>query len=671
MKFFKLFTPFKIKDIVISNRIVMPAMHLNLADNGYMTKKLKDFYVERAKGGAGLIIVGGCYVDIYGKGLPSMISIESDDYIPKMIEFTDAVHNARDDVKICAQLYHGGRYTFPQIIGRTPISSSATYSKFSKCTPREMNIEDIKREQQAFADAALRAKKAGFDCVEICGSAGYLMDQFLSPFVNKRTDDYGGDFENRLRFPLETIETIKDTVGNDFIVGMRMAGDDFVPGSLTYKDKPPIAKAYENTGIDFINITGGWHETRTPQLTMDVPEGCYTYLADNVKKNVSIPVFASNRINDPVMAEQMLMADKADAICIGRGLIADPYLPMKAQKGDLRDIMNCIACNQGCFDNVFRMMPIACLRNARAGKEARTKLKALKEKRKVMVIGSGPAGLEAARIARIRGHEVHIFEKDEKIGGLLNVIWIPPGRNEFKRMIENYTYWIQKHKINLHLETEASIETIREFDPDVVLVATGSTPIKPPISGINGKNVFWANDVFTGDAPIGQNNVIIGGGATGIELALYIAKYGALNLEAFEFLTFYKALEPEVALRMLHKGEKRVTVLEKLPKLGSILGRTTKWVLLDKCNNLGISLITGASITEIGENYVNYTDGMGKDQVIKDVDTVYYATGVEANDDLFKEIKSLGIEVQKIGDARKPATVMEAIEKGYKTANGI
>ncbi|TFG22684.1 MAG: NADH:flavin oxidoreductase [Promethearchaeota archaeon] len=671
MKFFKLFTPLKIKDMTISNRVVMPAIHTNLAQNGYMTKKLIDFYVERAKGGAGLIIVGGCYVSIYGKGLPSMISIESDEYLPKMIEFTDAVHKAREDVKVCAQLYHGGRYTFSQIIGRTPISSSATYSIFSKTTPREMTLEDIKNEEQAFADAALRAKKAGFDCTEICGSAGYLMDQFLSPFVNKRKDEYGGDFENRLRFPLETIEAIRDAVGNDFPVGMRMAGDDFVPGSLTYKDKPPIAKAYEKAGIDFLNITGGWHETKIPQLTMDVPEGCYTYLAENIKKNVSIPVFATNRINDPVMAEQVLMAEKADAICIGRGLIADPFLPMKAQKGEIRDIMNCIACNQGCFDSVFRMMPIACLRNARAGKEARTVLKPIKEKKKVMVIGSGPAGLEAARIARIRGHEVHIFEKDDKIGGLLNLIWIPPGRNEFKRMIENYTYWIQKHRIITHLETEVTPEIVKEFNPDVVILATGSIPIKPPIKGIDRSHVFWANDVFSGDAPIGKNNVVIGGGATGIECALYIAKFGNLTMETFDFLTFYDALEPQVALDMMHKGRNKVTVLEKLPKLGSALGKTTKWVLLDKSDAYGIKFQTGANVTEIGENYVSYIDPAEKDQMINDVDYVYYATGVKANDELFKEIKSLGIEIQKIGDARKPATVLEAIDKGYKLANGI
>lgn len=670
MKFYKLFTPFKIKDMSVSNRIVMPAMHLNLAQNGFITKKLIDFYIERAKGGAGLLIIGGCYVDIYGKGLPSMISIDDDNFLPKLTELTETVHKARDDVKICCQLYHGGAYTFPQIIGRTPIGPSAVYSKFSKTTPREMTFEDIEREQQAFADATVRAKKAGFDAVEICANAGYLMDQFISPKTNKRKDKYGGDLENRLRFPIETIELMRSKA-EDFVIGYRISGDDFVPGSNTYKEKAIIAEELGKY-LDYFNVTGGWHETKTPQLTMDVPEGCYTYLAENIKKRVSIPIFSSNRINTPELAEQVLMAGKADAICIGRGLIADPYLPMKAKKGELRDIMNCIGCNQGCFDQVFRMMPVTCLRNARAGNEARMELKPLKQKKKVMVIGSGPGGLEAARISRIRGHEVHIFEKDDKIGGLINIIWIPPGRNEFKRIIENYTYWIQKHGINVHLQQEVTIDIVKEFNPDVVFVATGSKPIKPPIPGIDRENVFWANDVFSGDAPVGKNNVIIGGGATGVELAIYIAKYGSLSRESFDFLTFYKALEPEVALKMMHDGRNNITVLEQLPKLGSALGKTTKWVLLDKCDALGVKFFTSVKVTEIGENYVNYTDAAGKEQAINDIDMVYYATGVEPNNFLYKEIKQLeGIQVEKIGDARKPDTVMAAVSRGYKMGNSI
>jgi 2,4-dienoyl-CoA reductase (NADPH2) len=245
-------------------------MHLNLANNGFITKKLTDFYVERAKGGAGLLVVGGCYVDIYGKGLPSMIAVDDDKYLPKLTEFTEKIHNANEDVKICCQLYHGGAYAFPQIIGRTPIAPSAVYSKFSKTTPKEMTIEDIKREQQAFASATERAKKSGFDAVEICANAGYLMDQFISPKTNRRTDQYGGDLENRLRFPIETIELMKSNV-EDFVIGYRISGDDFVPGSNTYKEKAIIAEELGKY-LDYFNVTGGWHETKIPQLTMDVPE---------------------------------------------------------------------------------------------------------------------------------------------------------------------------------------------------------------------------------------------------------------------------------------------------------------------------------------------------------------------------------------------------------------
>ncbi|MFX0035511.1 MAG: FAD-dependent oxidoreductase [Candidatus Hermodarchaeota archaeon] len=670
MKFFKLFTPFKIRNMTVSNRIIMPALNLNLANNGFITEKLINFYCERAKGGAGMLIVGGCYVDIYGKGLPAMISIESDEYLPKLTEFTEAIHKARDDVKVVCQLYHGGAYTLPQIIGKTPIAPSAVYSNFSKTTPREMTLEDIKREQQAFAEASIRAKKAGFDAVEICANAGYLFTQFLSPKTNIRTDQYGGSLENRLRFPIETIQLMRSGV-DDFPIGYRISGDDFVPDSNTYREKATIA---ENLGkyLDYFNVTGGWHETKTPQTTMDVPEGCYTYLAENVKKKVSIPVFASNRINNPELAEQVLMARKADAICMGRSLIADPYLPMKAKRGELKDIMNCIGCNQGCFDAIFKMMPISCLRNARAANEARTELKPLKEKKKIMIIGSGPGGLEAARVAAMRGHEVHIFEKNDKIGGLLNIIWIPPGRNEFKRMIDNYLYWIQKYGINLHLEKDVSIDMVKEFNPDVVLLATGSKPISPPIPGIDRENVYWANNVFSGDAPVGRNNVIIGGGATGIELAIYLAKFGALSLEAFDFLTLYNALEPETALKMLHGGRNQVNVLEQLPKLGSALGKTTKWVLLDKCDALGVKFHTSVRVKEIGDNYVSFIDAADKEQIINEVDMVYYATGVEPNDSLFKEIKQLeNIKVEKIGDARKPETVLEAVHRAYKIANSI
>ena len=675
MKFLKLFSPLNIRHMTLSNRIVMPAMHLNLADKMFATQELNDFYVERAKGGAGFLIMGGCAISPLQQGGPFMVALHDDKFIPKLTDFVDQVHAAREDVKVAAQLYASGAYSFELVIGEKPISSSSYYSRFSKSTSREMTLEDIKKEQEAFATASLRCQKAGFDAVEICGSAGYLIDQFLSPLINKRTDKYGGSLENRLRFPVEVIETIKAKVDDDLIVGMRMAGEDFMgEESNTYKDKPPIAKAYEDAGIDYINVTGGWHESRVPQLIMNLPPGTYTYLADNIKRAVNVPVFASNRLQDPVLAEKTLQANQADAICIGRGLIADPYLPAKVQSGNLKDIMQCVSCNQGCFDSVFYLKTVTCLRNAAACKERKMALKPLKEKKKVMVIGAGPAGLEAARVAAIRGHEVHLYEKDNCIGGLLDIVAAPPGRSHFQKMIEDYNYWILKHGINLHLNTEVSINLIKEVSPNVVVLATGSRLMSPPIPGMDKPHVYSSWDALAGNVPIGENCVIIGGGATGIELAIHLREYGALSPESFKFLTFYQqyhGLKTEDALKMLYTGRKKVTVLEMLPKAGRSIGKSTKWALLDKCDMMGVNIITNAKVTEISDDSVTYVDARDVEHIINNVDAVYNAAGVRPNDDLYQKIKALKIKVQKAGDVRKPATVLEAVQRGYKVANSI
>ncbi len=672
MKFFKLFNPIKIGQIELKNRIVMPAMHLGYAKESFITDRMINFYIERAIGGAGLLIVGGCHVHRLGMGLPSMIGIDDDKYVPGLTDLASKIHESESTVRVGAQLYHSGRYSMPFVINDTPISASPTYSKFSKTTPREMNHEDIKEAQEAFAAAAVRAKDSGFDCVEVCASAGYLVGQFLSPLVNKRTDKYGGELESRLNFPLELIETVRGKVGN-FTFGFRESGDDFVPGSLTYKIKPQIAKAYEKAGLDFINVTGGWHETLIPQITADVPPGAYSYLAENIKNAVSIPIFASNRINNPVLAEEILMADKADCICFGRALITDPYLPNKALKGELRDIRHCVACNQGCFDNVFIAKPIQCLRNAQAGNEKKNALKKIEETKKIMIIGAGPAGLEAARIARIRGHIVELFEKEEKIGGLIYSVYIPPGRQSFKKMIDYYEYQIEKHGINLHLNIDVTEKIIEEVNPDVIIFATGARPIIPNIPGIDNENVFFATDILEGKAPLGKNVVIIGGGATGIEVAIYVAKYGSMKGDALEFLTFYNCLEPEVALEMLYKGNKKVTVLEMLPRVGSGVGKTTKWTFLGKCDKLGVKIITNANITKIEKDKIFYSLAGQEDLEIDGVDTFLLATGVKPNDELFNQLKKSGKykKLFLIGDCKEPATILEAIHRGYRVANKI
>jgi 2,4-dienoyl-CoA reductase (NADPH2) len=672
LKFFKLFSPIKIGEIELKNRIVMPAMHTGYAKDAFVTNRLIDFYIERAKGGAALILIGGCHVSKVAMGLPSMIGICDDKYLPGLIDLTNKVHDAEKSVKLGAQLYHSGRYAFPMIIGEQPISASAVYSKFSKTTPRELSINGIKEVHDQFAAAAVRAKDSGFDCVELCASAGYLVGQFLSPIVNKRTDRYGGDLESRLNFPLELIETVRGKIGN-FTFGFRESGDDFMPGSLTYKDKRKIAREYEKVGLNFINVTGGWHETKVPQITADVPSGAYSYLAENIKNVVSIPIFASNRINDPLLAEEILMADKADCICMGRGLIADPYLPNKAMKGDLRDIRHCVACNQGCFDRIFIPKPIQCLRNAQAGNEKKYELKEIDRTKKVMIIGAGPAGLEAARIAGIRGHTVELFDKADKIGGLIYSVYTPPGRQDFEKMIDYYKYQIEKLGINLQLNINVTEQTIEEVNPDVILFATGATPTKPDIPGINNENVFLATDILEGKAPLGKNVVIIGGGGTGIEVAMYVAKFGALKCDALEFLTFYDCLEPNIALEMLYKGNKKVTVLEMLPRVGSDIGKTTRWTMLGKCTKLGINIITNAKISKIEKDKIFYSLPDQGDLEIDNVDTYIIATGVKPNNQLYDIIKKSGKykDIYLMGDCKEPATILEAIHRGFRVGNRV
>ncbi|HEA70497.1 MAG TPA: FAD-binding protein, partial [archaeon] len=467
MKFVKLFEPLKLRNTEIRNRIIMPAMALNFSPDRTVNDKTIDFYEERSKGGVGLIILGGCGVEDRGSG-PTMLSIADDKYIPGYTKFAERVH--KHGAKTIVQLYHAGAYSgMPGMV-----SSSAVMSNLTRRVPEELSIEEIKIVQENHALAAERARKAGFDGVELLGSAGYLINQFLSPNTNKRTDEYGGSLENRLRYPLELIKLVKDRVGKDITVGMRVAGDDFVPGSNTYKESAVFAKHYDDAGIDYINVTGGWHETRIPQLPMMVPPAAYVYLADNIKENLNAPVFSANRINDPILAERILRNEWADGICFGRGLIADPYLPNKAKENKLWDIKKCLACNQGCFDHIFTGRSVECLRNYQASREGKFDLdQKTKTPMKVVIVGSGPGGLEAARVATILGHKVTILEKKEKIGGQVNAAFIPPGRNEMQEIIKYYKAQIKHRNIDLQLNTEASLEKINALEPDVVIFATG------------------------------------------------------------------------------------------------------------------------------------------------------------------------------------------------------
>ena len=456
--------------------------------------------------------------------------------------------------------------------GKQAVAPSAVPSKYTHETPRELTLEEIHEIQEKFASAAVRAKKAGVDGVQIIGSAGYLLTQFLSPVTNLRKDAYGGCFENRVRFAKEIIEKVRGAVCKDFGVTIRVAGNDFVPGSSTNVEVVEACKVYEAAGVDAIDVTGGWHETKVPQLPMMVPRGAYTYLALGVRKAVKVPVITSNRIVDPQQAEQILRQGWADMVNIGRAHIADPQWVNKAQKGHLEAIRPCVGCMQGCLDRLMTAQAVQCLCNPQAGFEAERQVTPAEKEKTIVIVGAGPAGMEAACVAKERGHEVILMDEKNDIGGQLPMVAAPPGREEFGLMMDYYRARIWDMDIELDLGRKATLETIKDHSPDVVILASGSSPIIPDWPGVDGPNVVTAWDVLTDKADLGKRVAVIGGGAVGVETAIFIAEKGTISADTFKFLFMYQAESTEKLRELCTRGSHEVTVLEKLPKIGRDIG---------------------------------------------------------------------------------------------------
>ena len=661
-RFRKLFSPIEINGLEIRNRIVMPAFGLKYCGiDRRPNQRLIDFYEARAKGGCGLIVIGGVGIDLGGSGL-MLPTIESDDFIADWKKLADTLrpHGAR----LFLQLFHAGRYQHSMLArGAQAVAPSAVPSRYTREEPRALELEEIGEIREKFANAAARAKEAGVDGVEIIASAGYLICQFLSPITNLRTDEYGGSFENRTRFGREVLEKVRAAVGPDYPVGMRVAGHDFVPGGNSSARLIEAYKVFAAEGVDLFNVTGGWHETVVPQLPSMVPRGAYAYLAANLRREVEVPVVASNRIVEPDQAEGILRDSLVDMVTIGRSQIADPEWANKAREGRAAKIRPCVGCMQGCLDQLFSMRDVECMCNPVAGHERERKVEPAETPKKVVVVGAGPAGLEAALTAARRGHQVVLLEKGRKIGGQLPLVAAPPGREEFNALTLYYREVLGSSSVDLRLRTEATPGMVKELKPDVVLVAAGSCQLVPGIPGADRPEVVTAWDVLLDRVDVGRTVAVLGGGAVGVETAIAVAERGTVSAAGLKFLLKHDAEDFETLKRLATRGVREVTVLEKLPKIGMDIGPTTKWVLLRELDLLGVKSQVKAEVTAITDSGVEYTWGTERETL--KVDTVILALGARSNDDLVRSLEDASIDCITIGDAKKPRKIMDAIQEGF------
>lgn len=672
-RYSRLFSPIQVGSMTLKNRIVMPAMHHLYTENGHPTDRFNEYYWKRAEGGAGLVIVGACRFDDYGAKLSTM-SLRSDEDVEPWKRFTEGMH--KRDCKVAVQLYHAGRYMPKKDVpcGDEALAPSAVYCSYTRETAREMNIREIKQVIYDWAHAAVRAKEAGFDAVEILGSAGYLISQFLSPVTNQRTDMYGGSAENRMRFPLEVIENVRRAVGPEYPLILRLGGNDLVHGSCGVDDAAYFAREAERTGIDMINLTGGWHESVIPQLTQDLPFGGLSYLAERVKQAVSIPVSMANRMGDPHTAEEALALGRADLITMGRPLVADPELPNKARRGKPEEIRRCVACNQGCLANTFFDRPVRCLVNGSAGREYLLDPKSeSKLPRNILVIGGGPAGCEFAYNAARRGHRVKLWERGERLGGMLLSTMKLPFRSEFGGLVKYYETMLPRVGVEITLGRIATRDAILEENPDVVILATGRKKRMTELPRTaDSVPVYESEQVINGEVIPGRNVVVIGGSFIGCETARKLALDASMDADQLYYFLVHGVEPVDRTLEMLGSTSRRVSLVDR-GKIGVGYESGVAWTVMKDLKRLGVQRFANSEVLNITSRGVavmrRNKDGT-EERITIPCDSVVVAAGTEPETGLYDTIYDK-VETHIIGNAAKLGRAIEAVEAGVTAAYEI
>jgi len=661
------FEPITINKLEIKNRICMPAMHLNMAEEYLVTDQLVKFYEERARGGAGLIAVGFASVDELSAG-PTNIGAHSDDHIPGLTRLASAINN--NGARSVIQLNHGGKNIHPLMVGgKTPVAPSAIVSRMTRETTRALEPDEVWQVINSFGQAALRSKKCGFDAVEVLAGTGYLVSSFLSLVTNQRTDEWGGSYENRMRFGVEVIKAIRKAVGDDYAILVRMNGNDLMPEGVGREELQLFAQRLVEAGVDAININVGWHDARIPQIVTSVPRAAFGYLSKEMKEKIDVPVFTGHRVHNIETARQLIGDGVCDMVAMGRALIADPFMPEKARAGREEDVVHCIACAQGCFDHLFKWQQVRCLCNPKAGRELECQIEKTTEPKKVLVIGGGAAGMSAALAADEKGHFVTLYERDNELGGQLFLAGAPPGREEFLGLATDLAQQIRLSSVELKLGQAVDEACLDAEKPDFVLLATGASPITLPIPGVDLPNVVQAWDVLREKVRCGKKVAIIGGGAVGVEVALYLAEKGTPSGEAVKFLLINGVETPEDLLKIATQGTKQVVLLEMLEKVGKDIGKSTRWVMMQDLSRYGVTVKTQTKAAEITPTGIK-VEIDGQVEVI-DTDTVVLASGSKPENGFQEVLDKKGIAYEIIGDAKQIALAYDAIHNGYEAGRQL
>ena len=673
-----LLAPLDLGFTTLPNRVLMGSMHTGLEDGRKHFAALAEYLAERARGGVGLIVTGGFAPNIAGWTKPFAGTLATSAAARRHRQVTDAVHT--EGGRIALQILHSGRYGYHPFC----VAPSRIKSPISPFAPRELSAAGVERQIRAFIRCATLAREAGYDGVEVMGSEGYLINQFLVTHTNKRTDAWGGPYENRMRLPVEIVQRMREAVGPDFIIIYRLSMLDLIPDGSSWPEVVTLARAIVKAGATLLNTGIGWHEARVPTIATSVPRGAFAWVTKKMRDelraaDIGIPLITSNRINTPEVAEQVLADGCADMVSMARPLLADSHFVAKAREGRAADINTCIACNQACLDHIFSNKLATCLVNPRAARETEIVIRRTPARRRFAVVGAGPAGLAASTTLAERGHEVHLFDAAEHIGGQFNMARRIPGKEEFGETLRYFDRRLQATGVQQHLGTRVDAATLIDGGYDGVILATGVVPRSPGIPGQDGPNVLSYIDVLLHGRPVGARVAIIGAGGIGFDVAEFLVTPAgqSVTLDPDAWRAEWGVADPADVRGGLVRPHapapaRQITLLQrKAGKLGSGLGKTTGWIHRAALNMRNVEMIGGVNYERITPQGLFVTFGeQRRDGTLIECDTVVLCAGQQPLRELQAPLIAAGVSVHLIGGAAEAAELdaKRAIDQGTRLA---